>query len=314
MTLTQLRAFLSAARRGTFTAAAHDLQLAQASVSELIRRMEEECGLQLFVRGGRRLTLTTAGRELLPYAERAVSAVDHGQQALAAVGSISRGTVTIGLMRNWPYYGLQDLVPDFHRAHPGVRLRIVGQSSTEIAAAIAGGELEAGVVVLPVDDAGLKVTPLIRDELLYACSAAQSVRGPMTVTRMSQLPLVLYDASYGWLAPTRRQLFQEAQRVGVRLEPIIELERVESVLPLVQQGVGATVLPATIARSTACPPGVQTMPFEPPMHDTIAYIRRESGALSPAAWELAKRASDAILHNVADPTQRLRTRSPIRRL
>ena len=82
MTLMQLRAFLAAARTGSFTAAALDLELAQASASELVRRLEDDVGVPLFVRSGRRLALTAAGSELLRHAEQAVGAADHGARAL----------------------------------------------------------------------------------------------------------------------------------------------------------------------------------------------------------------------------------------
>ena len=74
MTLNQLRAFLESASLGSFTAAAATLQVSQASVSELIRRLEDEHGVALFLRGRRRLVLTAAGQELLPHAQRAVAA------------------------------------------------------------------------------------------------------------------------------------------------------------------------------------------------------------------------------------------------
>ena len=73
MTLNQLRAFLMVATLGTFSAAAHELQMTQPSISELVKRMEEHYGVKLFVRGARRLVLTPAGTELLPYARQAVS-------------------------------------------------------------------------------------------------------------------------------------------------------------------------------------------------------------------------------------------------
>lgn len=305
MTLNQLRAFLLTVRTGTFTAAAAELQMAQASVSELIRRMEEECGLPLFTRGGRRLVLTTAGEELLPFAEQAVSAVDQGAQAVAAVGTIGRGLVKFGMLRNWRHYGLGDVVTTFHERHPGVQLRVVGQSSTQIAASVAHGELEAGIVVLPVDDTGLSVIPLIRDELLYATADPTVVGEPMTVERMSQLPLVLYDASYAWQAPTRRQLFERAQLAGVRLEPTVELERVEEVLELVAQGVGGTVVPRAIAHGSASPSGLHTVGFAEPLYDTIALVQRRAAILSPAARELAQRAADSLLRSAASPEDRL---------
>jgi DNA-binding transcriptional LysR family regulator len=305
VTLNQLRAFLLTVRTGSFTAAAAELQMAQASVSELIRRMEDECGLRLFTRGGRRLVLTAAGAELLPFAEQAVASVDEGRQALQSIGSLSGGVVTFGLLRNAAFYLLADLAQEFHKAYPQVRLRLVGQNSTEVAAGVSEGDLEAGLVVLPVDDAGLKVTPLIRDEVLYASADPDRLTSPMDMRRLAQAPLILYDAHYGWTDPTRRQLAERAQFEGLKIEPVIEVEHVESALQLVARGLGDTIISRAVAESPACPPGVRTVPFAEPLFDTIAFIQRASTVLSPGARELARRARSTLLACISDPSQRV---------
>ena len=159
MTLTQLRAFLAAALLGSFTSAAEELGATQPTVSELVRKLEALYGLDLFVRGGRRLHLTPAGEELLPWAQRTIAGADGGVSALEALHGLSGGTVSIGVLRNAPYYFLPKLIETFRREHPGVRLRLVGQNSAEVAAGVRDGLLEAGIVALPIDDDGLEVTP-----------------------------------------------------------------------------------------------------------------------------------------------------------
>lgn len=305
MTINQLRAFLLAVHTGSFTAAAAELQMAQASISELIRRMEDECGLPLFTRGGRRLVLTSAGAELLPFAEQAVASVDEGAQALASIGSLTGGVVTFGMLRNASYYLLSDLAQDFHESHPNVRLRLIGQNSTEVAAAVSDGELEAGLVVLPINDTGLRVTPLIRDEVLYASSDPTRLTAPMDTARLAGGRLILYDARYGSSDPTRRQLTERAQLEGLKIEPIIEVEHVESALKLVARGVGDTIIARAVAESATCPPEVKTVSFAEPIYDTIAFIQRTSTVLSPAARELARRARSTLLASVSDPAMRL---------
>jgi len=305
VTLNQLRAFLLAVRTGSFTAAAAELKMAQASVSELIRRMEDEFGMPLFIRGGRRLVLTSAGAELLPFAEQAVSAVDEGSQVLKSIGSLDGGVVTFGLLRNAAYYLLPELVEEFRADFPNVRLRLVGQNSSAVAAAVSEGELEAGLVVLPIDDAGLKVTPLIRDEVLYASADPERVAAPMTIRRMVKADLIMYDACYGWSDPTRRQLAERAQLEGLKIEPTIEVEHVEAALKLVARGVGDTVISRAVAESPFCPPEVLTVPFAEPLYDTIAFIQRASSVLSPGARELARRARSTLLAGITDPAQRV---------
>lgn len=304
MTLNQLRAFVMAVRLGSFTAAANELGMAQASISELVRRLEEEFALRLFVRGARRLGLTDAGEMLLPYAEQALSAVDSASGALKAIHSLEGGSVNFGLLRNWSHYGLGSLPVDFNAVYPSVRLRLVGLSSTEVAAGVANGDLEAGIVVLPVEDDGLTVTPLIRDELLYVSAAEQRTLSPISISTLAKANLTLYDAHSPWSAPTRKLLAEQAQLEGFKLAPNVQVEHVEAALNLVVQGVGDTVVPRAITKSASFPVGLYTAPFLNPLYDVIALIYRPSAALSPGAREFARRARRAVV-GYAAPADRL---------
>ncbi|UOR02157.1 LysR family transcriptional regulator [Leucobacter allii] len=294
MTLTQLRAFLVSAMSGSFTAAAEELGTTQPTVSELVRKLEVETGLALFVRGGRRLKLTPAGEELLPWAQRTVDAADGGTSALQALRGITGGTVSIGVLRNAAYYFLPELIDRFRRDHPGVRLRAVGQNSAEVAAGVRSGDLEAGLVVLPIDDEGLEVSPLMRDEVLWV-GRAEAARGrAMTIEEVAATEMIVYDAHYGWTDPTRRQLAERAQRAGVRLEPVIEVEAVGPALELVRRGAGETLVSSAVAASPTFPEGLGTVPFDPPLFDTIAVISRAGSTLAPATAELIRVATEMV--------------------
>lgn len=299
MTLKQLQAFLLAARTGSFTAAAAAMGVAQASVSELIRKLEDDHATPLFTRGSRRLVLTAAGETLLPFAEQATAAADGGAQALRSVRSLDGGVATFGLLRNAGYYLLSDLAQRFHDRYPDVRIRLIGLNSVEVAAAVAAGTVEAGLVVLPIDDEGLEVTPLLRDEVRYATADPARAEEPLRIEDLARSKLILYDAHYGWADPTRRQIADRAQLAGLRLDPWIEVEHVESALSLVQRGVGDTVLARAVANSAVCPPNLHTVGFHEPLYDTIALVRRRSTTLSPATRELADLARRMLPHHPA---------------
>ncbi|MBB4689528.1 LysR family transcriptional regulator [Amycolatopsis jiangsuensis] len=294
VTLNQLRAFVVAERHGSFTAAAARLEVSQASVSELIRRLEEELDAVLFHRGARRLSLTAAGQELVPYARRTVDAADEGARAVQSLGSLGGGTATFGVLRNADYYLLGNLAQTFHRRYPSVRVRLVGLNSAATAASIVAGDIEAGLIVLPVDDDGLDITPLMRDEVFYVSADPAAVAEPVTIERFAAARLVLYDAHHGWRDPTRRQLADRAQLAGVRIEPIFEIEHVEAALKLVADGVGDTIASGAVLRSPALPPGLHAVPFQERLFDTIAVARKRGRPLSRATRELARLAQDAI--------------------
>ena len=282
MTLQQLKYFLTAADKGSFSAAADSLHMAQPSLSEQIRRLEGELGVQLFTRAGRRLELTEAGRLLHPQAERTLAAADEAVTSVREVRTLTGGTATFGTFGNAPYYLLSDLVQDFRSRHPDVRVRLVGLNSSEVADEVREGRLEGGLIVLPIDDRNLDVRPAIRDEIVFMSADEAVTREPMTIERFATRPLILYDAGFGWSDPTRRQLLERAQRAGVKLEPEIELEYVEAALDLAARGLGDTVGGKTVMLGRGFSRRLSSVSFDPPLYDTFAFITRRDAHVSPA--------------------------------
>jgi len=235
----------------------------------------------LFVRVGRGLELTEAGRRFLPEAERVLAATEHAREVAAEVRELRGGTITFGTFGIAGWFGLADVIETLRRRYPDVRLRAVGQNSSEVADAVRDGRLEAAVVVLPIDDQGLDVRPAIRDEVLYVSADAERTKRRMSIKRLATAPLILYDARWGDADPTRRQLADRAQRAGVRLEPIIEVEDVSVALDLASRGLGDTLVDSRIATGPNFPRGLQTVEFAEPLYDTFAFISRRGAALSP---------------------------------
>lgn len=298
MTLTQLKAFLAAMEVGSFTAAAQRLETTQASVSELIARLEEEVGLKLFLRGPRRLIPTPAAAELRIHALQAVTSVDDGIDALRSMTSLQGGVSTFGVLRNAGYYDLADLVQRFHRRYPKVRVRMIGLNSGLVVESVAAGEIECGLVVLPIIEEGLVVKPLFKDEVLYASTSRDPRKGPVTIEEMAATELVLYDAHSGWKDPTRRQIQERAHAAGVKVNPVIEVEHVETAINLVATGAGDSMVSKTIVETPNFPQHVRTFRFAEPLYDTIALIQQEGAYLSPATRKFAELAEHTLLAKV----------------
>jgi DNA-binding transcriptional LysR family regulator len=286
MTLQQLQYFLTAVKHGSFSAAADALRMAQPSLSEQVRRLEAELGVDLFTRVGRGLVLTEAGHTLRPHAEEVVAAAEDARNSVADVRAIRAGTVSLGMFGDAPYYLLAEVIEEFRSRHPEVRVRIVGQNSSEVADALRAGELEAAVIALPVDDTGLDVRPIMDVEILFTTAVEERLPRKMTVERLAGVPLIVYDAHYGWEDPTRRQLYERAQRAGVSLEPAVEIEDVMAALQLAGRGVGDTLVSTAITTGSRFPKNLKIAPFDPPLRDTFALVTRRGGRLSPATREL----------------------------
>lgn len=294
LTLQQLTYFLAAARQGSFSAAAESLHMAQPSLSEQVRRLEAELGVPLFVRAGKGLELTEAGQLLQPHAERTLDEARQAQESVREVRELTGGTVAFGTWSSAHHSLTGGLVQDFRAKYPGVRIRVVGQNSAEVADAVRDGELEAGLIALPVEDAGLDVRVALREELLYISSDPERVREPITIERLAQAPLILSDARWAAMDPTRRQLRERAQAAGLTIEPQIEVEYLTAALDLAVRGLGDTVSSRPTLTSRGYARRLHTAPFEPPIYETYAFITRRNAHLSPATREFMKLAERRV--------------------
>jgi DNA-binding transcriptional LysR family regulator len=167
-----------------------------------------------------------------------------------------------------------------------VSVRLVGRNSSAVVERIRRGELEAGVVLLPIDAERVDVRPIVRDEVLYVSADPERTRRPVTVDSLAAAPLVFYDAESADDDPIRRQLAERAQTLGVRLQPRVEVEMKDIALRLVAAGIGDTYLPSAYTRAPYYPTGLTTASFRPALHDTFAIVSRPGARLSAGVREL----------------------------
>jgi DNA-binding transcriptional LysR family regulator len=288
MTLQQLRYFLSACRHGSFTGAADALYIAQPSLAEQIRRLERELGVRLFVRTGRRLRLTDSGTRLRTHAERVIAAVEAAESAVKVTRELGGGTASLGTFGVAYRYMVQEVVSTFVARHPDVSVRVVGQHTFEVLEKVRNGELEAGLVSLPVEEPSLVIEPVMSDEVLFAAAPGADTARPMSIGRLVEIRFIAYEALFGWKDSIRRQLRDWARGEGLVLDAAIEVEHVESALQLAAQGLGGTYVLQTVADTAAFPAGLELVPFERPIYNTFAFAWRRDHKLSPATAELVR--------------------------
>jgi DNA-binding transcriptional LysR family regulator len=301
----QIRCFCAALDLGSFTAAADELRVSQPAVAEQIRKLEQLLGTDLFVRAGRGVMPTEAGRAFAEHAARSLRAVEDATESVGELTELRTGTVAIGAFGEPSAWRLDKLVAAFLRRHPNLALRLVGLNSSAIAERVRRGELEAGVVLLPIDDDRLEVRPIVRDEVLYVSAHPERTREPATIERLADTPLVFYDAESADNDPIRRQLAERAQALGIQLQPKVEVELKDIALRLVAAGIGDTYLPLAYTRTPYYPKSLHTASFNPALYDTFAIICRRGSRLSPAVRELL---GDLETHmrSVADELDRSR--------
>ncbi|HEX7867826.1 MAG TPA: LysR family transcriptional regulator [Variovorax sp.] len=176
----QMRAFLQVARVGNFTRAAEQAHITQAGLSILIREMEKQLGCRLFDRTTRVVSLTPAGRRLLPVVERLLTDLDDVAAELGAEGDAARQTLRIAATPLVSSHLLPQVFTAFRAAHPQVSLRLFDADLRDVEAMVAAGEADVGLGFFFKTAPGLAREPVGRFHLMRV-APADDAGEPQTV-------------------------------------------------------------------------------------------------------------------------------------
>jgi LysR family cyn operon transcriptional activator len=285
MELSPLRTFLAIAREGNMTRAAAELHLTQPAVSAQLARLEEELGQRLFDRRPKGMTLTEAGRVFRQYVEESLGTIERGLEALDELAGLERGSLAIGGGATATTYLLPTLLGAFHERSPAIRLFVREQGSADVVDAILSGELELGVVTLPVGAPAqgrgaldrLEIEPWLVDELRLIVPPGHRLRG-RDVFEWSEIdgePMVLFEAG----SAVRELLDRQIGEAHIHTETVMELRSIESIKQMVEQGIGA----AFVSRFALVDPGGGLRCADGPIERELAIVYRTDRTPSPAA-------------------------------
>ncbi|HKW54025.1 MAG TPA: LysR family transcriptional regulator, partial [Stellaceae bacterium] len=160
-----LAVFAAVAQAGGITRAAQRLNRVQSNVTQRVRLLEAELGVPLFQRHSRGVSLTSAGRQLLPYAERIGALMAEAKQAASDSG-VPRGQIVIGALETATAMRLPPVLAAYAAACPDVDIEIVTGTSAALIEAVRERHIEAAFVAGPVDHAQLTALPLLEEELV----------------------------------------------------------------------------------------------------------------------------------------------------
>ncbi|MEU8817272.1 LysR family transcriptional regulator [Actinoplanes sp. NPDC048796] len=247
MELRHLRYFLVVAEERHFGRAAARLHIAQPPLSQAIRRLEAELGVELLHRTTRRVELTEAGRAYLARVKAILADVEQAGHEARRVAAGVVGHLAIGCVGSVTYSLLPALSRHLAVELPGVDFSFRGEMlAPDQVEALRSGEIDLALLRPPVADRSLTVTPLRRDRLVVALPAAHPLTGRerVQVTDLGETPLIVYSAGrrsvmYGVVLG----LFRDAG-----LEPRVrhEVGETSTVITLVAGGLGVAVVPEPV--------------------------------------------------------------------
>lgn len=245
-----LNAFIEVARLESFSQAANVLHLTQPAISKRIFLLEAELGVSLFDRVGRRISLTEAGRALLPRARQWLHDLDDLRRIASDLSSPHQGplsgTLTVGTSHHIGLHRLPPALRRFSTEHPGVSLDIRFIDSEQAYDAVLSGELELGIVTLPpAPDARLIAKRIWIDPLAFVVASSHPLaqnQHPVSLHELASYPAILPSPS----TFTRQIAEQLFQRSGLKLNVSMTTNYLETIKMMVSIGLGWGVLPASM--------------------------------------------------------------------
>lgn len=284
MLFSQVEGFVEIARRRNLSRAAEALNVTQPALTARIQGLEAELGTTLFARGRRGMELTDAGRAFLPYAERALAALDDGTSLLAEFGRGATGELVLGAAPAVSTYVLPPLLLRFTEAHPKVRLSVRTGHSEEILAMTLRREIDLGLV-RELRHPEIESRPLYEDELVLVVDASHPFgdRGVIAVDEIAAVRLILFDRTSSYYDLTNT-FFREA---GVAPSGVIELDNIDAAKQMVDQGLGIALLPHTAVAAELADGRLRpvTIAGAAPIRRRIVAIRRRD--LGPPSGPVA---------------------------
>jgi DNA-binding transcriptional LysR family regulator len=237
MDLAALRIFSAVVREGGITRAAERLHRVQSNVTTRIRQLEDELGVELFIREGKRLHLAPAGQVLLGYTDRLLALADEAR--IAVQDPRPRGVLRLGAMESTASVRLPETLNEYHRLYPDVTLELRTGNPPTLAAAILAGELDTALVAEPIADAPFEKVSVFDEEPVIVSSASQP-----RLDRNGELPRTMITFEHG--CPHRKRLETWYERRGQMPERVIELGSYHAMLGCVAAGMGIALLPRSV--------------------------------------------------------------------
>jgi DNA-binding transcriptional LysR family regulator len=279
-----LQAFLSIAERGSFQRAAAHLNLSQTAISHRMRKLEEEVGLKLFARTTREVTLTRAGMEFLPKAQKAVAELEHSFDELKQQGAKRRDRLDIASLPAFAVHYLPLILRRFHDTHPMVEVRIFETPSAGVADLVQSGDVEFGLSVIPTNRWDIEVETISTAPLTLACPAKHALAKKRSVAwaELRNVPLI----RVGSKTAIRPMIDDALAAQNISLNWQYEVQHVETAVNLVEVGLGVAIVPSVdVALHRGR--GVVAIPLRAPkVSCTYGLITRRGMPLSGAAATL----------------------------
>ena len=298
MNLKQLKYVLALSSAGSFSKAADDLNISQPSLSQYIRNIEKELGMDLFVRANGYVRLTDAGKVYLKYGKKILSLEHQLENELSDISGGSSGTITIGISPYRSFHMIPQVAREFNRLHPGIELIIKEKSGSDLIESALHGEFDICVIALPVYEKSFNVEVIQKEEIVIAVnkssdfySVLDSSSKPVHGKNYPAVDIRLTEGrDFAMLNPNlimRSETDKMLARYGISINEKIEVSSNEALISVVSSGMCAAFVSSGLTGTPSGDTAFYSIEQEVATRD-IAIIYRKDQYVSKAFEDLCE--------------------------
>ena len=268
--MTRYVAFCRIVEYKSFTRAAAALGYTQAAVSQMVRSLEKELGVPLFVRGRKEVSLTGEGQRLYPFIRKLVHDHDDLMSRAGEISGLSSGEIRIGTFSSMSQRLLPGVMNDFSKLYPGIRFVLSPGDNTTLPEHIKNGMIDFGFIY-PEASAGLHCVPICRDSFLAVFPVGHPLAEKKTVSleKMAQEPLIIVDEG------GVNTVLKAFEKRGLTPNVKYRIHDDNTILSMVEKGIGVSILPTMILGKSTY--NLVKVPISTPVERTVAvtYLSEE---------------------------------------
>ncbi|KRE83031.1 LysR family transcriptional regulator [Paenibacillus sp. Soil766] len=242
MELRQLEYFMTTCEELHFTRAAEKLGITQPTLSHQIKALENELGVRIFDRIGKKTMITEAGMILYQQSHIAIGSLTSAREQIQELQKVERGTLSIGALPGELNELISSQLINYHRQYPNIHIKLI--ANEDVVERVLHNELDFAISILPVEHDKLAIKPLY-SESFYFVTTANHPLASHTIIDFEELvttPIVMFPETHR----CRQLIDSTCQIAGLELKPFIETTTIDSLFTLVRSGIGATVLSKTL--------------------------------------------------------------------
>jgi LysR family cyn operon transcriptional activator len=283
MEIRQLRYFLAVAHTEHLTVAARNLYVTQSTLSHGLRLLEEDLGIQLFERIGRRLKLSEAGAVFRNFAGRALQELEAGRMALSDLSGLQAGVLKVGVIPTFLNTLVPATVAAFNAAYPGISIVVRDLRASPLEEQLVAGELDLGIAFYPTQRREIEAEPLFEErmQLIVNRSHPLAGRSKLAFNALAKVPLALLTPAFA----TRRLIDQAMRTAGVTPNVPVEMESVEALIAACRDSQLASIVPERAASQATDMRAINLV--SPQLVRPAAVLWRQGASRSMAAQSFA---------------------------